>query len=137
MPNFFRCKIVMVGVGYMFLAFFVLKICVTGDLLVDKSSKERILDLIGRGCIFINVSGFSGANKFISFLFCLTLNILGHQWPCGIQSISRIHYEFLKMLNKMFFLTLYQKIRCFRCYFLSFCLTFISGQQWPSGRQEQ
>ena len=46
----------MTGVGPMFLTFSVLKV-IFGSL-VDKGSKKRILDLIGRGCIYVNVSGF-------------------------------------------------------------------------------
>ena len=45
----------MSGVGRMFLAFSVLEI---GDPLVEKGSKERILDVTGRGCIYFNLSGF-------------------------------------------------------------------------------
>ena len=93
----------MTGVGSMFLEFFVLKIWVTGDPMVDKGSKEIILDLVGRGFIFVNGSGFLAVNNLMSFLFCLTSDILGHQWPCGKQSIPRVHYRFLKMLKKMFF----------------------------------
>ena len=54
----------MTRVDPIFLAFSVLKIFffrsfwVTGDPLVDKGSKENILDMIGRGSIFFNVSGF-------------------------------------------------------------------------------
>ena len=45
----------MTGVGRMFLAFSVFEI---GDPLVEKDSKERILDVTGRGCIYFNLSGF-------------------------------------------------------------------------------
>ena len=50
----------MIGVGPTFLAFFVLEIIfgVTGDPLVDNGSKEKIIDMIGRWCIYFNVSGF-------------------------------------------------------------------------------
>ena len=40
-------------------------------------------------------------NQF--FLSCLAFKIFGHQWPCGIQSVLRIYYKFLKKLNKIFF----------------------------------
>ena len=78
----------------------------TGDSLVDKGSKEKILDMIGRACIDFNVSGFVvflASNNSISFLLYFAFNFLGDQWPYGIQSLMRIHYEFLKILNKMFF----------------------------------
>ena len=45
----------MTGVGRMFLVFSVLEI---GNPLVEKGSKERILDVTGRGCIYFNLSGF-------------------------------------------------------------------------------
>ena len=60
--------------------------------------------------------------------------ILGHQRPCGIQSISRIHYEFLKKLNA--FLGFISKDKVFLGTFLSLCLTFnILGDQRFSGRE--
>ena len=62
----------MTGVGPMFLAFFV-----PGR----KRFKERILDLICIGCIYLSVSGFL----------------------CSIKGLSRIHYKFLKILKKKFF----------------------------------
>ena len=46
----------MTGIGPMLLPFFVLQ-RVTDDPLVDKNSKEKIFDLIGRGCIYFKVSG--------------------------------------------------------------------------------
>ena len=33
-------------------------IWVTGDPMLDKGLKEKILDMIGGGCIYFNVNGF-------------------------------------------------------------------------------
>ena len=109
LPNYFIfnfwSNIILTGAGPMFLAFSILEI-ISGSFLtfsLTKVFKKRILDLIGRGCIYFNVTEVIATNYLISFLSYLSFNIFSHHWPRGMQSLSRIHYEFSKILHKMSF----------------------------------
>ena len=94
---------------------------VTGDPLVGNGLNKKILIRLLEGVFTSMQVVFLASNISISFLSCFAFNILGYQWPCGIQRVSRILYKFLKRLKKKFF-WLYVKIWIIFRYYFYFCV---------------
>ena len=92
--------------------------------LVDKVTKEKISDLVGRRCIYLNVSCFLDCQWFSTLFIMFSIPYLGS--PVNLWYARRIKDLFQGFKNTKWniYLTLDEKISHFFVIFLSLCFRF-------------